>query len=66
MFTSKQAVKIKNDKIQRRRVKLSFDIKYCLGRDNVTVDTLSRTYCSVVCLNTLEKLCNSLCHHGIT
>ena len=55
------------DKIQRLRIELdcyNFDIKYFLGRCNVTADTLSRTYCSAVSFVILEKLRNSLFHHG--
>ena len=66
----KKAGKIfKIDKILRWRVNFtcySFDIKYRSGKDNVTVDTLSRAYCSAVSLNTQEKLCNSIYHPSIT
>ena len=44
----------------------NFDIKYRPERDNVTTDTLSRTYSSAVSLDTREKLHSSLCHHNVT
>ena len=68
MFDSKQSGKIKNDKIQKRRVELayySFDIKYRLERENVTAFTLFRAYGSGISLD-IGKLLKSLCQPGVT
>ena len=69
IFDSKHKGKIKSDKLYRWRLELtsySFDIIYHPGIANVAPDTFSRLYCSVICLNSLYQLHNSLCHPGIT
>ena len=65
----KHSSKIKNDKIERWRVKLacySFDTPYGPGKENVAPDTFTRVICSVMTSDNLVHLHNSLCHPGIT
>ena len=69
MFDSKQAGKIKNDKIQRWRIELScysFDIKYRPGKENVPADTLSRASCGAISSNAFSDLHDSLCNPSVT
>ena len=70
MFNKRQKSKIKNDKVLRWRLELSYyqyDISYRPGSDNVSADALSRL-CGSICksVKDLEKLHNSLCHPGIS
>ena len=69
MFDSKQASKIKNDKILRWRIELAcydFDILYRPGYLNAPADTFSRIVCSALTSNKLPDLHNDLCHPGVT
>ncbi|KRX72265.1 Uncharacterized protein T06_5783 [Trichinella sp. T6] len=61
-----------NDKIMRWKIELScydFDIIHRPGKDNVTPDALSRTFCIMAshdhCRH-LQQLHDKLCHPGIT
>ncbi|KRX92976.1 Retrovirus-related Pol polyprotein from transposon 17.6 [Trichinella pseudospiralis] len=72
MFSKRNVSKIKNDKIMRWKIELScydFDIIHRPGKDNVTPDALSRTFCSMAshdhCRH-LQQLHDKLCHPGIT
>ncbi|KRY71587.1 Pro-Pol polyprotein [Trichinella pseudospiralis] len=72
MFSKRNASKIKNDKLMRWKVELfcyDFDIIHRPGKDNVTPDTLSRTFCSMASHDYrrhLQQLHDKLCHPGIT
>lgn len=71
MFDKQHRSKIKNDKILRWRMELScydFDIVYRPGRDNVTPDTFSRLYCSMMSQDqrSLSTIHDALCHPGVT
>lgn len=71
MFDNHHNSKIKNDKIFRWRMELSyydFDILYRPGRDNITPDILSRSYCGMTCHDqrSLSALHNDLCQPGVT
>ncbi|KRY46187.1 Pro-Pol polyprotein [Trichinella britovi] len=72
MLSKRNVSKIKNDKIMRWKIELSyydFDIIHRPGKDNVTPDALSRTFCSMAshdhCRH-LQQLHDKLCHPGIT
>ncbi|KRX75491.1 Retrovirus-related Pol polyprotein from transposon 17.6 [Trichinella sp. T6] len=71
-FSKRNVSKIKNDKIMRWKIELScydFDIIHRPGKDNVTPDALSRSFCSMAshdhCRH-LQQLHDKLCHTGIT
>ena len=69
MFDSKLSGKIKNDKIQRRRLELSsykLDILYREGKHNIVADAFSRPACSAVSIHDLREIHTTLCHPGIT
>lgn len=71
MFDKQHKIKVKNDKILRWRMELScydFDIVYRPGRDNITPDVFSRSYCSITCHDqqSLSAIHNALCHPGVT
>ena len=69
MYDNKHKSKIKNDKISRWRVELSqykFDIAYCLGKDNIAADALSRLAATTNSLKELHDIHEKLCHPGVT
>ena len=71
MFDKRHKNKIKNDKILRWRMELScydFDIVYKPGRDNITPDIFSRSYCGVTLHDqrSLFAIHDGLCHPGVT
>ncbi|KRY84767.1 Retrovirus-related Pol polyprotein from transposon 17.6, partial [Trichinella pseudospiralis] len=72
MFSKRNASKIKNDKLMRWKIELfcyDFDIIHRPGKDNVTPDALSRTFCSMASHDYrrhLQQLHDKLCHPGIT
>ena len=71
MFDKQHKIKVKNDKILRWRIELScydFDIVYRPGRDNITPDIFSRSYCSMTCHDqrSLSAIHDALCHPGVT
>ena len=71
MFDKQHKIKVKNDKILRWTIELScydFDIVYRPGRDNITPDIFSRSYCSMTCLDqrSLSTIHDALCHPGVT
>ena len=71
MFYKRKNSKIKNDKIMRWRMELScfdFDIVYRPGKENISPDTFSRSYCSSTGTShrPLLDLHVSLCHPGVT
>ena len=71
MFDKRKNSKIKNDKIMRWRMELScfdFNIVYRPGKENISSDTFSRSYCSSTGMGhrPLLDLHESLCHPGVT
>jgi len=61
--------KVRNEKVLRWRVELSafdFKISYRPGKLNVPLDTLSRVFCAVTQVTSLQKIYESLCHPVIT
>ena len=71
MFDKRKNSKIKNDKIMRWRMELScfdFDIVYRPGKENISSDTFSRSYCSSTGMGhrPLLDLHESLCLPGVT
>ncbi|KRX73852.1 Retrovirus-related Pol polyprotein from transposon 17.6 [Trichinella sp. T6] len=72
MFSKRNVSKIKNGKMMRWKIELfcyDFDIIHRPGKDNVTPDALSRTFCSMAshdhCRH-LQQLHDKLCPPGIT
>ncbi|XP_068229230.1 uncharacterized protein [Palaemon carinicauda] len=68
MFDSKSNSKIKNEKIARWRVELSYfhyDIVYRPGTENIPADALSRI-CGATTSDKLRELHEILCHSGIS
>ena len=70
MYDKSLRTKIKNDKIQRWRLKLScysFECVYRQGEENIAADALYRAFCSAITSNkSLLEIHDSLCHPGIT
>ncbi|XP_054259409.1 uncharacterized protein LOC128984145 [Macrosteles quadrilineatus] len=70
MFSDRNASKIKNDKIMRWRIELSFykyEIIYRAGKENKTADALSRVCSSMEgSLSNLVSLHDALCHPGVS
>ena len=69
MFNAKAKGKIKNEKLLRWRMELSwyaYDIVYRPGRENIPPDTFSRGCCSALCQPKLHELHVALCHPGVT
>lgn len=69
MFDKHHRGKINNEKFLRWRLELSrisFDIVYRPGRDNIPADTLSRATCAMAAEDSLLKLHEALCHQGVT
>ncbi|XP_069984643.1 uncharacterized protein [Penaeus vannamei] len=71
MFDKQLKIKVKNDKILRWRMELScydFDIIYRPGRENITPDMFSRSYCGMTCHDqrSLSAIHDALCHPGVT
>ena len=71
MFDKQHKIKIKNDKILRWRMELScydFYIVYRPGRDDITPDIFSRSYCSMTCHDqrSLSAIHDALCYPGVT
>ena len=71
MFDKRKNSKIKNDKIMRWRMELScfdFEIVYRPGKENISPDTFSRSYCSSTGMShrPLLDLHESLCLPGVT
>ena len=71
MFDNRRRTKIKDDKVQQRRMKLasfSYVIQYRPGQQNVGPDTFTRAVCATNSdsLSSLQNLHEKLCHPGIT
>ena len=70
MYDKSLRTKIKNDKIQRWRLELSFysfECVYRQGEENIAADALYRAFCSAITSNkSLLEIHDSLCHPGIT
>ena len=68
MFDNRKRSKIKNSKIQSRRLELaefSYTIQYREGKDNIVPDSFTRAHCAAVSTS-LEEIHAQLCHPGVT
>uniref|UniRef100_A0A2C9LYU2 Integrase catalytic domain-containing protein n=1 Tax=Biomphalaria glabrata TaxID=6526 RepID=A0A2C9LYU2_BIOGL len=69
MYNRSNKGKIKNEKIQRWKLELSYfhyDVIYRPDKQNTVADTFTRNYLSYITCNDLKLLHTSLCHPGGT
>ena len=69
MLDNRNCTKIKNNKIQCRRLELasySYTIKYRFGKDNAAADFLTRAFCGSALSSNLSEIHAAFCHPGVT